>query len=177
MTKLTWLGVAFMIASGCGDGSMTAPSGTGGSGGSTGSGGSMGGGGSGGSGLCNTLANVGTEVPVTTNAGAAPTMTGGQIADGTYVLTSQVVYAGRSTAGLGSLKQTFVIAGNTVQVVQSGEGGPDEHQTIQLDPSGGKLNFAYSCPTPGNRLDGPYTATATTFAYDFGDWVLTSTKL
>src|SRR5262245_49853480 len=128
MTKLPWLGVAFMIASGCGDGAMTAPSGTGGTGGNTGGGGS--------SGICNTLANVGTDVPVTTNAGAVPTMTGGQIADGTYVLTSQVVYAGGSTAGLGPLKQTFVIAGNTVQVVQSGSGMADEHQTIQLDPAG-----------------------------------------
>jgi hypothetical protein len=178
MTKLTWLAVAFMMASGCGDGAMTAPSGTGGSGGggSTGSAGSTGGGGS--SGLCNTLANVGTDVPVTTNAGAVPTMTGGQIADGTYVLTSQVVYAGGSTAGLGPLKQTFVIAGNTVQVVQKGQDNVDEHQTIQLDPSGTQLNFAYSCPTPGAKIDGPYTATATTFSVVLsGNWVLTSTKL
>jgi hypothetical protein len=176
MTKLNWIGAALMIAgSGCGS-SMNAPSGAGGNAGG-GSGGSTGSGGGAGTGLCNTLANVGNVVPLTTNAGAAPAMTGGQIADGTYVLTSQVAYAGRSTAGLGTLKQTFVITGNTVQVVQSGDGGPDEHQTIQLDPSGGRLNFAYSCPTPGSKLDGPYTATATTFAYDLGDWVLTSTKL
>jgi hypothetical protein len=170
MTRLTWIGAAIMIAgSGCGS-SMTMPSGTGGSAGS-------GSGGRGGGGPCNTLANVGTDVPVTTNAGAAPTMTGGQILDGTYVLTSQVVYAGKSTAGLGVLKQTFVIAGNIVQTVLSGDGGPNEHQTIQLDPSGAQLNFAYTCPTPGNKLDGPYTATATTFTYDLDGWVLTSTKL
>jgi hypothetical protein len=168
---------ALGLGAGCGSGESGGGAGSGGHGGAGGSGaggGSSGSGGSGGAGSCNTLANIGTDVPVTTDPGPAPAMTGGTIVDGTYVLTSQVNYAG-ATLGSGALKQTFVITGNTVQVVQSGMGGPDEHSTIIQIPSGNQLTFTYSCPT-ARTLTVPYTATPTTFAYDLGNWVLTASK-
>ena len=167
---------ALGLGAGCGSSGNAGSPGSAGSGGGAGSGGATGSGGSGGAGTCNTLANVGTAVPVTTDPGPAPAMTGGTIADGMYVLTSQVNYAG-GTLGSGTLKQTFMITGNTVQLVQSSDGGPDQHQTIIQIPSGNQLTFTWSCGSgPGGAMTHPYTATPTTFAYDLGNWVLTSTK-
>lgn len=43
---------------------------------------------------CNALTNIGATVNSTTDSSVPPTMTGGTIADGTYVLTSVVMYTG-----------------------------------------------------------------------------------
>src|SRR6185437_9224770 len=109
------------VLAACGGGSA----GSGGAGGAptTGNGSSSGSAGStsssgAGGGTCNAVANVGTAVSETTDPGPTPTMTGGTIADGTYVLASAVYYAG-STAGSKTHKRTFQVAGTTIQAVNS----------------------------------------------------------
>lgn len=112
-------------------------------------------------GACNTLANVGTSVSETANAAAVPVMTGGTIVDGTYVLTSNVQYAG-SGAGSKTHKRTLAISGTTLQLVNSDNGGPDVHVTIKVAPVGAELNEMGTCPAGFALTPGTYTATATT---------------
>ena len=122
--------------SGCGD-RNDGP--VGGNGGSSGSGGSSAGsagtggaatasGGSAGSGgmapVCNELSLDAAAVGFTYDAGSPPDATGGEIADGTYFLTAQVVYdtASGLTIPLGRTK--VVIAGSIWQEV-TGDPMPD----------------------------------------------------
>lgn len=112
-------------------------------------------------GACNTIANIGTAVPETTNPAALPAMTGGTIADGTYVLTSAVYYAG-STASSVTHKRTLAISGSTVQLVNSDNSGPDVHATIMFAPSGNQLGDQGTCPAGLTVGPSTYTASSTT---------------
>lgn len=106
-----------------GTGSSGGAGGSGGAASSGGTGGSGGGGSSGGSatcgsadvpdgGACTSLVDVGPTVTGTCDAtGTLPVGTGGTIADGTYVLTSQTYY-GSTTCPNGQLSATLVIAGD-----------------------------------------------------------------
>jgi len=131
-------------------------------GGESGSGaGNPGSDGSAGAGVCNTLTNIGTDVPWTSDPAPVPTMTGGAIVDGTYVLTSSVNYAGVSAPSADAKsKFTILIAGNTVEFVASYNGGPDGHSTVHETPSGIQLNATQTCGG-GGLVDGTYTATPT----------------
>jgi hypothetical protein len=136
------------IAGGCG----ASPAATDG-----GSGGGAGGGG------CNTLANTGAVVSETANAGALPTMNGGTVLDGTYVLVSNVQYAG-SGAGSKTHKRTLQISGTTIQMVNSDDNGPDVRVTLSIAPSGSELNESGTCPTGLTITPGKYTASSTSLA-------------
>jgi hypothetical protein len=114
-------------------------------------------------GACNAIANVGTPVAETANAAALPAMTGGTIVDGTYVLISNVQYAG-SSAGTKTHKRTLAISGTTIQLVNSDDAGADVHVTLKIAPSGNALNETLTCPTGLPFTPGTYTATATTLA-------------
>ncbi|APR77798.1 Hypothetical protein A7982_03145 [Minicystis rosea] len=112
---------------------------------------------------CNALANIGQVIAETADGGPVPTMTGGTIADGIYVLTSNVQYAG-SSADSRTHRRTIQIAGNSVQIVNSDDGAPDVHATLELAPSGNALDEMAVCP-PGLVAEmGTYTATATSLA-------------
>jgi hypothetical protein len=131
---------------------------------------------------CNALANVGPVVTLTAHPAALPAMTGGQLLDGTYVLTSLVSYAGASPDPE-TRKETIVIAGEIVQQVYgSGSSQDYHHATIRQVLSGNQFTYTPICPsspgsTPGSAL---YTATPTSFAIqpaDATNLVLTYSKL
>jgi hypothetical protein len=65
---------------------------------------------------CNTLSNVATAITPTCVSGTIPVGTGGTIADGTYVLTSQTYYQD-TTCSKVPLSETIAIAGDCIQLV------------------------------------------------------------
>jgi hypothetical protein len=72
--------------------------------------------GGGSSGMCNTVAELGQRVPITCVIGTAPSMTGGTIGDGTYVLTSVTVYTANCIGGLAPAnRSTVVVLGACMQ--------------------------------------------------------------
>jgi hypothetical protein len=118
--------------------------------------------GSGSPGACNQVMNVGTVVNATCVTGSPPAMTGGTIADGTYVLVSATAYA-TTCSGV-----TLPTGGPTTVVFAAGceqsidvTGGA---QTYTWTTSGSTLTTNEVCPGAGTVENIPYTATATTLA-------------
>jgi len=95
--------------------------------------------------------------------GPVPTMTGGAIADGLYVLTSAVSHGGVAPSASNTIKQTFLGAGNIAQIVTSFNGAPDFHYTVEEAPSGIDLHATDTCPEIADRPGLQYTATPTSF--------------
>src|SRR5580658_3237055 len=74
---------------------------------------------------CTSIANVGSPVAITCPAGTPPAMTGGAIAEGTYVLAG-LAYYGTNTGeggacGITGPAETFLISGGCWQAVSSGD--------------------------------------------------------
>jgi hypothetical protein len=113
-------------------------------------------------GACNTFANVSPVVTRTVEQGDAPTMTGGPIVDGTYIVTSIVQYNGDMTPY--SLAETSVIAGNVDAWVASTNGGPAMRYTTTFTTTNNQMAFEFCCPTVG-ALTILYTTTATTLSH------------
>jgi hypothetical protein len=65
---------------------------------------------------CNALANTSETITPTCVSGTMPAGTGGAIADGTYVLTSQTYYQD-TTCARSPLSETISIAGDCIQLV------------------------------------------------------------
>src|SRR4029079_2733572 len=117
---------------------------------------------------CTGLANLGAAVTPICKTGTAPTGTGGPIADGTYVLTSQDKYGSTCSSAL-ALSETLMIAGDFVQLVLgdilAGTG------SVRLTTQGNAIMFTRTClhiDTDGAVLKDDvamqtYTATSTTF--------------
>jgi len=113
-------------------------------------------------GACNALANVGTAITPTCVAGASPAMTGGAIADGTYVLVSGTAYAS-SCSGV-----TLPAGGPTTLLVSAGciqsvdvTGGA---KTYAWSTSGSTFTMSEVCPAASPPADLQYTATPTTLS-------------
>ncbi len=115
------------------------------------------GGAGGATGGCNTLVNDGGDVPELAATGAPPTMTGGAIADGTYVLTARQDWQGSCNC---TTRQKLVVAAGQAQLVQHTDSAPDLHLTAALTTSGNALSLKVSCPA-ATTMDLLYTATAT----------------
>lgn len=128
---------------------------TGGSGGSGTGGGSTGG--TGGASACNDLVNDGADVPETAETGTPPTMTGGSIADGTYVLTARKDWQGSCNC---TTRQKVVISGTGAQLVTRTDQGADTHVTSTWSVAGNKLTSTITCPG-AQTLQLEFTATAT----------------
>ena len=114
---------------------------------------------------CQPPDNTAPAIDVTSVAEDPPAMTGGTIADGTYYLTSFVVYTGPDggTVPAGSsLKATLVIAAGRAQFVDNASGP----SAWTLLASGTNLTIRHTCPKKYDRQV-QYTATPTTFAYAF----------
>ena len=150
-------------------------SGTSGSSGASGSSGELDGGGdakpdapgdAGGGGACGTSANVGRAIDGQQVAMAAPTATGGTIADGTYTLTDITLYTGSGgatgPAGL-TLTQTWGFSGGSYRLVsldgttmtETRKGG-----TV-MNVSATALHLVQTCPD-SDFASYEFSATATT---------------
>ncbi|MGH7440553.1 MAG: hypothetical protein ACRENE_33095 [Polyangiaceae bacterium] len=163
---------------------------SGGTSGSSGSSGSSSGGSSSGSGggtcgspltdasaTCNSLTQAAsaTMVTPTCGSGMAPTLTGGTVVDGTYVLTSAVDYeceGGVSTAP--AVKATAQFAGGCLQLVLTGAFATPDAGTQEVTYTGSTaVSFSGNtfmstpqCPQAQPAVTGQtYTATATTLTY------------
>ncbi|MBI3200357.1 MAG: hypothetical protein HYZ29_02370, partial [Myxococcales bacterium] len=148
----------------------TGGSSTGGTGGSStgGTGGSStgGSGGTGGSSACNTLVNDGGDIPEVAQTGTPPTMTGGSIADGTWVLTGRKDWQGSCNC---TSRQKLTVAAGAMQLVRRTDSKPDQHMSATATLAGNKLTLAVSCPATVKQ-DLTYTATATELqVYDASD--------
>ncbi len=112
-------------------------------------------------GACNQLPNIGTVITSACVAGAPPAMTGGAIADGTYVLVSATAYTS-SCSGI-----QLPTGGPTTLLLSAGceqsidiMGGA---KTYTFATSGSTLTENEVCPGSGS-YPLPYTATATTLS-------------
>ncbi len=110
---------------------------------------------------CNQLANIGTVITATCVSGAPPTMSGGVIADGTYVLVSAAAYAASCTG------VSLPTGGPTTIVISAGceqsidvTGGA---KTYSWTTSGSTLSSVQVCPG-SFPFSLQYTATPTTLA-------------
>ena len=120
-------------------------------------------------GPCNTIADVGTDVAQVGVAEAAPAATGGTIVDGTYVVTSAVVYtgAGGLTGPSGSIVHaTSVNTGGAYEYVDTGTNASVTSGMYQTSGTNTILVLQY-CPTQTVINFSTYTASPTEFTlYD-----------
>jgi hypothetical protein len=139
-------------------------------------------------GACNAIANVGAPVTPVCASGPPPTMTGGTIADGTYIKTSETDY-GCADAGGPNAPQafTFVVSDGCVQAAQTSSGessmnSPDASTsntfldgglstaTYSLSVEGSQLILTGICPiagtATGQALPQAFTATPTTITVE-----------
>jgi len=113
-------------------------------------------------GSCNTFANISPTITRTVTSGPMPTMTGGNLVDGTYIVTSIVHYNGDSSPF--SLSETSVITGNLDAWVSSTNGNPEVRYTTTYVATNNQLAFSFCCPIGGN-LTILYTTDGTTLSH------------
>ncbi len=139
-----------------------------------------GGDGSGGSNItsaftCDTFTNEGSPVTPASQAGTAPSMSGGDLLDGTYILTAWDQYAGSSNDS--THQETFVFENGSWKHIAY-----DGSATIlagTFSTSGSTLTLNLECPQT-TSLKVQYTATADSFSFvppDDPNRVQTYTKL
>jgi hypothetical protein len=137
---------------------------------------------------CNDVEQQGREVDLVGSPAPPPTAAGGAIADGTYVLTSSVLYTKNSSPGaklVGMGRTTILVQGPTSQLVQTGVDGSVRRTTVSR-VSSGTLSTAKTLCAPAasdvsKSTSTSYTATPTSFAFinpgPAGTVVATYTKL
>jgi hypothetical protein len=112
-------------------------------------------------GVCNELMNLGATVTATCSTSSMPTMTGGTIADGTYVLTSATMYLSSCTGvtlPTGG-PTTIAIAGDCEQSIDANGGA----QTYTLSTSGNVETQTRVCGGTLTAMQ-EYTTMATSIA-------------
>jgi hypothetical protein len=107
------------------------------------------------------LVNSAPSIGVVQVAADPPASQGGVPVDGTYTLSSAVIYtgAGGPAGPSGTAQTTFQISGSTIQVVSSGEPAT---RTVTFSTNGTSIDSVDTCPDTDAR-PGSYTATPTTF--------------
>lgn len=159
-----------------GNGSSCDPDPGGGTGGTDGSGGlSQGGmasGGGGDSGVpvtsCNDL-EVRSDAPpvtITSSENAAPAPTGGEITNGAYFYTTQIIYEAAAAAPVTLPRTRVTISGDIWQEAVGYESGVS-HVTRKLTTSERTFTLTSTCPVGGNVESGTYTATDTSLTLYF----------
>ena len=156
----------------------TASGGAGGSvaGQATGGGGANGGGGSSGAPtgpVCNELALDAPPVDFSYDEAEAPEPTGGEIADGTYFLSAEIVYEAPPLPVVSFGRTQITIAGNVWQEVngdaEDDSNNPVRHSTSSLSASGTTLTLTRTCPSAGDPESAGYTATDTSLTLYIDD--------
>jgi hypothetical protein len=94
-----------------------------------------------------------------------PTLVGGTIADGTFVLTGLTIYTGPQgpTGASGTAATTLQIASGTIQVATT---GAPTTRTETLTTSGVNFTATDTCPDT-TVIQGTYTATSTSLIVQF----------
>jgi hypothetical protein len=134
--------------------------------------------------MCNTVTNQATVVTPTLGTGAAPTLTGGTVTDGTYVETMLQQFGG--DGGLPPPEQSTIVlsAGTFAEVVKVGTTETRLFSTFTVtDASVGALHIITTCDSTmkfTGAFNVAYQASPTTFVYSFdnngGTLVKTYTK-
>jgi hypothetical protein len=110
--------------------------------------------------VCAEIAQQGASIDKDHDPGPPPAMTGGTIADGTYVLTKMVQYNGEN--GNLAHQETIVFAGGNGQIVGT-ESGATKRLFFTYTTSGNEITEVVSCGGPAASVKQQYTATATTY--------------
>lgn len=119
---------------------------------------------------CSTFAQAGSPVTAVTSSDSEPVPSGGSIVDGTYVLTSTLVYTqayphGMDVGDLGSI--TLTVQSGTLQLLHTKTGGGELRGNGTYSVSGSTVTYTVTCGDPPPFGEGPsgYTATSDTIAY------------
>jgi hypothetical protein len=111
------------------------------------------------SGPCTTLVNDGPLVSSPSPSGPSPSMTGGPLVDGIYVLTA-LLNVSQPAGGLRA-KLSISARGTSTELIQGLEGMPDSSAAGSIVTEGNLLVRTFSCPGPVTQVM-QYTATPTT---------------
>ena len=93
--------------------------------------------------------------------GTIPAMTGGTIADGTYVLTERLDFSGGTCACTTHTKLVFSDGGTKLEGIFRTEPEADKIYAATVSTSGTTMTWNFTCPATMTLLR-QYTATATT---------------
>jgi hypothetical protein len=96
--------------------------------------------------VCNTLANDAPGVAEQSAAGQPPTMTGGTIPDGTYLLSARADYTGGTCNCTTHAKWNVSGGGTKIDVVVRTDPKPDNKLSGALTTSGTSLALGFTCP-------------------------------
>jgi hypothetical protein len=119
-------------------------------------------------GSCNTLAYAGPAISLELSSASPPTLTGGTIVAGTYVLAKCVFYTTSLPATL--LRQTLQISGTTVEALATSGSDPDQRTTSTIATVGATATLTRTCPGAGTDSVAQYQASSTSleFVFDSG---------
>jgi hypothetical protein len=113
-------------------------------------------------GTCNAVVQRGALVQPTCAPGAPPRMTGGTVANGTYILTSETEYGCPEAGGNGASSETFVVSGACIESII----GSAETVTDTASWQGNQITIRFLCPPGGGSAKTyTFTATSTTLAF------------
>lgn len=133
-------------------------------------------------GACNALANVADVVTTQQVAEALPSLKGGSVAEGTYVVTAVTAYTGPGGAtgpktGT-TMQQTMRLAAGAFDIVRVQNGGAEKRSSGAYSTSGSAFTLGGTCPTTSS-VPVEYDATGTTLRISLGSTIkeiLTYTK-
>ena len=121
---------------------------------------------------CNDIEQQGKDVDLQGSTDSAPAPTGGTIEDGTYVLTSSLLYTadkpdGTKLVGMG--KVTMLVNGSTSQIVRSSPEGRERRTTVNRVNAGDTTTVQTVCTSPGSTTQeiatARYTATSNSLQF------------
>lgn len=132
---------------------------------------------------CNMVDNVADVVTTTRVAEALPTLPGGTVADGTYVVTAVTEYTGTGGAtgpvAGDTMKQTMRLAAGKFEIVRVQKTNPEKRSAGDFKTSGTTFTMTGACPTASGDVPVNYEATGTTLKISLGTTlktVITYTK-
>lgn len=133
-------------------------------------------------GSCNSLVDVADVITTQQVAEALPTLKGGTVSEGTYVVTAVTRYTGPSGStgpvpGT-TMEQTLRLSAGAFEIVRAQNGGAVKRSSGGYSASGTTFTLAATCPTP-STVPVEYEATPTTLRISLGSTIkeiLTYTK-